>query len=161
MNKFLLVLLVSFISCRIEFPFYDFYPVFVSLFKGMAKNEKSPCIDILMEQEDTILEYIFAAIDEVKLGQDVNTAIQIAMSKIIGINGLVTECNIFGINELLIRINSKEGIVKILQTLIKNIDEVYSYEEKIKESIKSKDYNSAAEALGHILSIAYNFKVNL
>ena len=33
--------------------------------------------------------------------------------------------------------------------------------EKIKEGIQNKDYNAAAEALGHILSIALDFKVNL
>ena len=78
-----------------------------------------------------------------------------------GIDGLVSECNVLAIPAIITKITTKEGLVEIFQTLIDNIDEVYSYGEKNKEGIQNKDYNAAVEALGHILAIALDFHVNL
>ncbi len=78
-----------------------------------------------------------------------------------GIDGLVSECNVLAMPAIITKFTTKEGLVEIFQTLIDNIDEVYSYGEKIKEGIQNKDYNAAAEALGHILAIALDFHVNL
>ena len=88
-------------------------------------------------------------------------AAQNAVIKLMGVDGLVSECNVLAMPAIVTKVTSKDGLVEIFQTLIDNIDDVYSYGESIKAAFDAKDYNAAAEALGHILSIALDFQVNL
>ena len=165
MNKFLLVLLLAIVSCKNlrlkEVPVDDIYAAVVALFKGMAETEEASCAGVLVNQKDKILEIVYAAIDEVKAGTEVGTAVQNAVIKLMGVDGLVSECNVLAMPAIITKVTSKEGLVDIFQTLIDNIDQVYSYGENIKAAFDAKDYNAAAEALGHILSIALDFQVNL
>ena len=165
MNKFLLVLLLAIVSCKNlrlkEVPVDDIYAAVVALFKGMAETEEATCAGVLVNQKDKILEIVYAAIDEVKAGTEVGTAVQNAVIKLMGVDGLVSECNVLAMPAIITKVTSKEGLVDIFQTLIDNIDQVYSYGENIKAAFDAKDYNAAAEALGHILSIALDFQVNL
>ena len=165
MNKFLLVLLLAIVSCKNlrlkEVPVDDIYAAVVALFKGMAETEEATCAGVLVKQKDKILEIVYAAIDEVKAGTEVGTAVQNAVIKLMGVDGLVSECNVLAMPAIITKVTSKEGLVDIFQTLIDNIDQVYSYGENIKAAFDAKDYNAAAEALGHILSIALDFQVNL
>ena len=165
MNKFLLVLLLAIVSCNNlrlkEVPVDDIYAAVVALFKGMAETEEATCAGVLVKQKDKILEIVYAAIDEVKAGTEVGTAVQNAVIKLMGVDGLVSECNVLAMPAIITKVTSKEGLVDIFQTLIDNIDQVYSYGENIKAAFDAKDYNAAAEALGHILSIALDFQVNL
>ena len=165
MNKFLLVLLLAIVSCNNlrlkEVPVDDIYAAVVALFKGMAETEEATCAGVLVNQKDKILEIVYAAIDEVKAGTEVGTAVQNAVIKLMGVDGLVSECNVLAMPAIITKVTSKEGLVDIFQTLIDNIDQVYSYGENIKAAFDAKDYNAAAEALGHILSIALDFQVNL
>ena len=78
-----------------------------------------------------------------------------------GVDGLVSECNVLAMPAIITKVTSKDGLVDIFQALIDNIDEVYSFGEDIKAAFDEKDYNAAAEAFGHILSIALDFTVNL
>ena len=165
MNKFLLVLLLAIVSCKNlrlkEVPVDDIYAAVVALFKGMAETEEATCAGVLVNQKDKILEIVYAAIDEVKAGTEVGTAVQYAVIELMGVDGLVSECNVLAMPAIITKVTSKEGLVDIFQTLIDNIDQVYSYGENIKAAFDAKDYNAAAEALGHILSIALDFQVNL
>ena len=165
MSKFLLVLLLAIVSCKNlrlkEVPVDDIYAAVVALFKGMAETEEATCAGVLVNQKDKILEIVYAAIDEVKAGTEVGTAVQNAVIKLMGVDGLVSECNVLAMPAIITKVTSKEGLVDIFQTLIDNIDQVYSYGENIKAAFDAKDYNAAAEALGHILSIALDFQVNL
>jgi len=88
-------------------------------------------------------------------------AAQNAVIKLMGVDGLVSECNVLAMPAIVTKVTSKDGLVEIFQTLIDNIDDVYSFGESIKAAFDAKDYNAAAEALGHILSIALDFQVNL
>ena len=165
MSKFLLVLLLAIVSCKNlrlkEVPVDDIYAAVVALFKGMAETEEATCAGVLVNQKDKILEIVYAAIDEVKAGTEVGTAVQNAVIKLMGVDGLVSECNVLAMPAIITKVTSKEGLVDIFQTLIDNIDEVYSYGEEIKAAFDTKDYNAAAEAFGHILAIALDFQVNL
>ena len=165
MNKFICILLLAIVSCgnlRLrEVPVDDIYAAVVALFKGMAETEEATCSGVLVNQKEKILEIVYAAIDEVKAGTDVNTAVQNAVIKLMGVDGLVSECNVLAMPAIITKVTSKEGLVEIFQTLIDNIDDVYSYGESIKAAFDEKDYNAAAEAFGHILSIALDFQVNL
>ena len=78
-----------------------------------------------------------------------------------GVDGLVSECNVLAMPAIITKFTTEEGLVEIFQTCIDNIHEIYTYGEKIRDGIKNKDYNAAAEALGHILAIALDFHVNL
>ena len=165
MNKFLLVLLLAIVSCKNlrlkEVPVDDIYAAVVALFKGMAETEEATCAGVLVNQKDKILEIVYAAIDEVKAGTEVGTAVQNAVIKLMGVDGLVSECNVLAMPAIITKVTSKEGLVDIFQTLIDNIDDVFSYGEDIKAAFDVSDYNAAAEALGHILAIALDFQVNL
>ena len=163
MNKFLVVLLLAFASCAKikEVPVDDIYAAVVALFKGMAETSECKCAAVLTNNKAQILEIVYAAIDEVKAGTPIETAVQNAALKLMGIDGLVSECNVLAMPAIITKITTKDGLVEIFQTLIDNIDEVYSYGEKIKEGIQNKDYNAAAEAFGHIFAIAFDFHVNL
>ena len=165
MNKFLLVLLLAIVSCKNlrlkEVPVDDIYAAVVALFKGMAETEEASCAGVLVNQKDKILEIVYAAIDEVKAGTEVGTAVQNAVIKLMGVDGLVSECNVLAMPAIITKVTSKEGLVDIFQTLIDNIDDVFSYGEDIKAAFDVSDYNAAAEALGHILAIALDFQVNL
>ena len=165
MNKFICILLLAVVSCanlRLrEVPVDDIYAAVVALFKGMAETDEARCSGVLEKQKDKILEIVYAAIDEVKAGTDVQTAAQNAVIKLMGVDGLVSECNVLAMPAIVTKVTSKEGLVEIFQTLIDNIDDVYSYGESIKAAFDAKDYNAAAEALGHILAIALDFQVNL
>ena len=165
MNKFICILLLAVVSCvniRLrEVPVDDIYAAVVALFKGMAETDEARCSGVLEKQKDKILEIVYAAIDEVKAGTDVQTAAQNAVIKLMGVDGLVSECNVLAMPAIVTKVTSKDGLVEIFQTLIDNIDDVYSYGESIKAAFDEKDYNAAAEALGHILSIALDFQVNL
>ena len=165
MNKFICILLLAIVSCanlRLkEVPVDDIYAAVVALFKGMAETDEARCSGVLEKQKDKILEIVYAAIDEVKAGTDVQTAAQNAVIKLMGVDGLVSECNVLAMPAIITKVTSKDGLVEIFQTLIDNIDDVYSYGESIKAAFDAKDYNAAAEALGHILAIALDFQVNL
>ena len=164
MNKFGLILLLisSVFSFKLrEIPEDDIYAAVVALFRGMAETEEAACAGVLEKQKTRILEIVHEAIDEIEAGTDTNTAIQNAVIKLMGVDGLVSECNILAMPAIITKVTSKEGLVDIFQTCIDNIDEIYSYGEQIKAAFDDKDYFAAAEAFGHILSIAIDFQVNL
>jgi len=127
----------------------------------MAETEEAACAQVLVNQKTRILEIVHETIDEINAGTDTNTAIQNAVIKLMGVDGLVSECNVLAMPAIITKVTSKDGLVDIFQTCIDNIDEIYSYGEQIKAAFDEKDYNAAAEALGHILSIAIDFQVNL
>ena len=159
MNKFgLLLLLFASVFTITEDEIYSYV---VSLFKGMAETEEAACAGVLVKQQDRILEIVHQTIDEINSGVDTSTALQNALIKLMGVDGLVSECNVLAMPAILTKVTSKDGLVDIFQTCIDNIDEIYSYGEQIKAAFDEKDYNAAAEAFGHILSIALDFQVNL
>ena len=164
MNKLGLILLLicSVFSFKLkEIPEDDIYAAVVALFKGMAETEEAACAQVLVNQKTRILEIVHETIDEINAGTDTNTAIQNAVIKLMGVDGLVSECNVLAMPAIITKVTSKDGLVDIFQALIDNIDEVYSYGEDIKAAFDEKDYNAAAEAFGHILAIALDFTVNL
>ena len=161
MNKFFVVFLLFLVSVKTEVPVDDIYAAVVALFKGMAETEEAKCAEVLVNQKPKILEIVYAAIDEVKAGTAVETAIQNAAMKLMGVDGLVSECNVLAMPAIINKFTDKTELVGVFQTLIDNIDEVFAYGETIRDDIKNKDYNGAAEAFGHILSIALDFQVNL
>ena len=164
MNKFILILLLatSCLNIKIrEVPEDDIYAAVVALFKGLAETEEAACAAVLVNQKQPILKIVHEAIDEIDAGVDTSTAIQNAVIKLMGVDGLVSECNVLAMPAIITKVTSKDGLVDIFQTLIDNIDDVYSYGEEMKAALEDKDYNGAAEAAGHILSIALDFTVNL
>ena len=164
MNKFILILLLatSCLNIKIrEVPEDDIYAAVVALFKGLAETEEAACAGVLVKQKEPILKIVHEAIDEIDAGVDTSTAIQNAVIKLMGVDGLVSECNVLAMPAIITKVTSKEGLVDIFQALIDNIDEVYSYGEDIKAALDDSDYNAAAEAFGHILAIALDFQVNL
>ena len=166
MNKFGLILLLvaSVFSFKLkirEIREDDIYAAVVALFKGMAETEEAACSQVLVNQKPKILEIVHEAIAEIEAGTDTSTAIQNAVIKLMGVDGLVSECNVLAMPAIITKVTSKDGLVDIFQTCIDNIDEIYSYGEQIKAAFDEKDYNAAAEAFGHILSIALDFQVNL
>ena len=128
MNKFLVVLLLAFgavSSFRIrEIPVDQIYDAVVALFKGMAETSECKCAAVLTNNKAQILEIVYAAIDEVKAGTPIETAVQNAALKLMGIDGLVSECNVLAMPAIITKITTKDGLVEIFQTLIDNIDEV-------------------------------------
>lgn len=164
MNKFILVLLLatSCFSFKLrEIPEDDIYAAVVALFRGLAETDEFACAGVLVNQKEAILKIVHEAADEIAAGEDTNTVIQNAVIKLMGVDGLVSECNVLAMPAIITKVTSKDGLVDIFQTCIDNIDEIYSYGEQIKAAFDEKDYNAAAEALGHILSIAIDFQVNL
>ncbi len=159
MNKFGLFLLLIASVCTITED--EIYSYVVSLFKGMAETEEAACAGVLEKQKARILEIVHQAIDEINAGTEVGTALQNALIKLMGVDGLVSECNVLAMPAIITKVTSKDGLVDIFQTCIDNIDEIYSYGENIKAAFDEKNYNAAAEALGHILAIAIDFQVNL
>lgn len=139
----------------------EIYSYVVSLFKGMAETEEATCSEVLVKQKTRILEIVHEAIDEINAGTDTSTALQNALIKLMGVDGLVSECNVLAMPAIITKVTSKEGLVDIFQTCIDNIDDIYSFGEDIKAAFDAEDYNAAAEAFGHILSIAIDFQVNL
>ena len=162
MNKFLVVLLLigSCLNFRVrDVPVDDIYAAVVALFRGMAETEQATCAGVLEKQKDKILEIVYAAIDEAKSGTDISTVIQNAVQKLMGVDGLVSECNVLAMPAIVTKVTTKEGLVEIFQAAIDNIDKIYDYGTNIKDAIIAKDYNKAAENLGHILSIVLDFQV--
>ena len=139
----------------------EIYSYVVSLFKGMAETEEATCSEVLVKQKVRILEIVHEAIDEINAGTDTSTALQNALIKLMGVDGLVSECNVLAMPAIITKVTSKEGLVDIFQSCIDNIDDIYSFGEDIKAAFDAEDYNAAAEAFGHILSIAIDFQVNL
>lgn len=139
----------------------EIYSYVVSLFKGMAETEEATCSEVLVKQKTRILEIVHEAIDEINAGTDTSTALQNALIKLMGVDGLVSECNVLAMPAIITKVTSKEGLVDIFQSCIDNIDDIYSFGEDIKAAFDAEDYNAAAEAFGHILSIAIDFQVNL
>ena len=162
MNKFFVVFLLFLVSVKAQDTTEDtIYAAVVALFKGLAETEEAKCSAVLVNQKEKILEIVHAAIDEVKAGTAVETAIQNAAMKLMGVDGLVSECNVLAMPAIINKFTDKTELVGVFQTLIDNIDEVFAYGENIRDCIKNKDYNGAAENAGHILSIALDFQVNL
>ena len=164
MNKFFIFLLaicaVSSFKIK-EIPVDDIYAAVVGLFKGMAQTEAATCAGVLVNQKATILDIVNTCIAEIKAGTPAETAIQNAALKLMGVEGFVSECNVLAMPAIISKLTTEEGLVEVFQTLIDNIHEVFTYGQKIPDAIKNKDYPAATEALGHILSIALDFHVNL
>ena len=164
MNKFLIFILAicAVSSCKLrEIPVDDVYAAVVGIFKGLAETEAATCAGVLTKNKAQILEIVNTAIAEIKAGTAVETAIQNAALKLMGIDGLVSECNVLSMPAIITKFTTEEGLVEVFQALIDNIHEVFTYGQKITDAIKNKDYPAATEALGHILSIALDFHVNL
>ena len=164
MNKFLVILLLAASCLNFKLREVDedaIYEAVVSLFRGMAETDEQACAGVLVKQKDKIMVIVHAAIDEINSGVEVSTALQNALIKLMGVDGLVSECNVLAMPAIITKVTSKDGLVDIFQALIDNIDEVYSYGEDIKAALDDSDYNAAAEAFGHILAIALDFQVNL
>ena len=164
MNKFFIFLLAIYAvsSFKIkEVPVDDIYAAVVGLFKGMAQTEAATCAGVLVNQKATILDIVNTCIAEIKAGTPAETAIQNAALKLMGVEGFVSECNVLAMPAIISKLTTEEGLVEVFQTLIDNIHEVFTYGQKIPDAIKNKDYPAATEALGHILSIALDFHVNL
>ena len=165
MNKFFVVLLLAlgFVSSKRlrDIPVDQIYDGVVHLFKGLAETEEAKCAAVLTNNKAQILEIINAAIAEVKAGTPIETAVQNAALKLMGIDGLVSECNVLSMPAIITKFTTEEGLVEVFQALIDNIHEVFTYGQKIPDAIKNKDYPTAGEALGHILAIALDFHVNL
>ena len=159
MNKFALLVLLFAAVCTIDED--EIYSYVVSLFKGMAETDEALCSGVLVKQKDKILEIVHACIDEINSGVDASTALQNALIKLMGVDGLVSECNVLAMPAIITKVTSKDGLVEIFQTCIDNIDEIYSYGEDIKAAFDEENYNAAAEAFGHIVAIALDFTVNL
>ena len=143
MNKFglILLLIASFSTFTSqEIPEDDIYAAVVALFKGMAETDEAARAGVLVKQKDKILEFVHAIIDEIESGVDTGTALQNALLKLMGVDGLVSECNVLAIPSIITKVTSKDGLVDIFQTCIDNIDEIYSYEEDIKAAFDEKDY---------------------
>ena len=164
MNKFLIFILAicAVSSCKLrEIPVDDVYAAVVGIFKGLAETDAATCAGVLTKNKAQILEIVNAAIAEIKAGTAVETAIQNAALKLMGVEGFVSECNVLAMPAIISKFTTEEGLVEVFQTLIDNIHEVFTYGQKIPDAIKNKDYPAATEALGHILSIALDFHVNL
>ena len=159
-NRLLLILIIS-ISSILSISEDEIYSIVVSIFKGLSKNEPSDCEGVFINQKEKILDIVHIAIDDIKSGVEMNVAIQNLAIRLVGVEGLVNACNVLGMPPIFTKIISKDGLVDILQVCIDNIDEIFAYGEQIKEGLSSKDYNAAAEAFGHILTIALDFQVNL
>lgn len=161
MNKLgLFFLLLAAVSCLNDEPTDTYYSYAVSLFKGMAETEEATCAQVLVEHKEEVLEIVLAAIEEVKQGKDVQQAVSDAVIKLLAVDGFVSECNVLAMPAIYTKVTSKDGLVEVFQALIDNIDDVYAYGEKAKDAVSDKDYNTAAENFGHILSIALDFQVN-
>ena len=164
MNKFLIFILAicAVSSCKLrEIPVDDVYAAVVGTFKGLAETEAATCAGVLTKNKAQILEIVNTAIAEIKAGTAVETAIQNAALKLMGIDGLVSECNVLSMPAIITKFTTEEGLVEVFQALIDNIHEVFTYGQKIPDAVKNKDYPTAGEALGHILAIALDFHVNL
>ena len=165
MNKFgLLVLLIASVS-SIEIKLSDdetdqIYSAVVALFRGMAETEDATCAAVLVKQKDKVLEIVLAAIDEIKAGTEVKTAIANAVIKLMAVDGLVSECNVLAMPAIYTKVTSKDGLVEIFEALIDNIDDVYDYGSQAMDAIDNEDYDAAGEDLGHILSLGLDFYVN-
>ena len=161
MNKLgLFFLLLAAVSCLKDEQTDKIYSYVVSVFRGMAETEEATCAQVLENHKDEVLEIVLAAVEEVKQGTDVQQAVTNAVIKLMGVDGLVSECNVLAMPAIYTKVTSKDGLVEVFQALIDNIDEVYAYGEKAKDAVSDKDYNTAAEYLGHIISIALDFQVN-
>ena len=164
MNKFILVLLLA-TSCLNfklrEIPEDDIYAAVVALFRGMAETDEATCSAVLEKQKEPILKIVHEAIDEIEAGADTSTVLQNAVIKLMGVDGLVSECNVLAMPAIITKVTSKDGLVDIFQAAIDNIDEIYDYGLKMKDALSDKDYNLAAENFGHILSLALDFQVSL
>ena len=144
-----------------EVPVDDIYAAVVALFRGLAETEEATCAGVLVDQKPKILEIVYAAIDEVKAGADLQTALQNAAIKLMGVDGLVSECNVLAMPALVNKFTTEDGLVELFQTCIDNIHEIFTFGEQIRDAVQAKDWNAAAEAAGHILAIALDFQVNL
>ena len=94
MNKFLIFILAicAVSSCKLrEIPVDDVYAAVVGIFKGLAETEAATCAGVLTKNKAQILEIVNTAIAEIKAGTAVETAIQNAALKLMGIDGLVSE----------------------------------------------------------------------
>ena len=113
----------------------------------------------MLNEKERIIKIINEAIDDYNSGKGLNVAIQVAVIKLVDSDELVDECNILAMEPVMGKITTKDGIVEIFQNIIDNMSDIYSYGEQLKAAFDEKNYNSMAESLGHIISLALNFNV--
>ena len=163
MNKLGLVLLLlisSASSLRLrEIPVDLIFNLFSSFFKGMAKTEEAKCSNVMLNEKERITKIINEAIDDYNSGKGLNVAIQVAIIKLVDSDELVDECNVLAMEAVMGKITTKDGIVEVFQNIIDNMSDIYSYGEKLKAAFDEKDYNTMAECVGHMISLALNFNV--
>ena len=150
------------INITIEIPDEIIYSLVISASKGMAQTEEATCSNVLENKQSEVLEKAYSFIEENKETEiELQEVIQNFFLNFIEVEEVVSECNILAIPALIEKIFSEDGLVEIFQTFIDNIHEVFLYGQTMKENINNKDYNTSAEAFGHILSIGLDFQVNL
>ena len=77
--------------------------------KVWLKQIEAACVGVLVKQKDKILEIVHQAIDEINSGVDISTSLQNALIKLIGVDGLVSECNVLAMPAILTKVTSKDG----------------------------------------------------
>ena len=113
MNKFILILLLatSCLNIKIrEVPEDDIYAAVVALFKGLAETDEAACAGVLVKQKEPILKIVHEAIDEIQAGVDTSTVIQNAVIKLMGVDGLVSECNVLAMPAIITKSYIKRRI---------------------------------------------------
>ena len=160
MNKFgiLLCFLLAFNYSTAALPQIDIdqmYDWFVIVIKGMASSTEYKCANTLIQNKETIVKEIKAAIEEIKNGASVKTALMTHGLKLMGVPGLITNCKVMEIVGNIDKYFKAAYIQQIGYNLVQHSTEIESL---IQEIIKS-DVEGKLLAVGKMIRTVTGFEV--
>ena len=158
MNKFIILSLL-FTSIFAAATKDDIFERVVYVLKGMAKTEAAECAEVVLNNKDTFIAVAEEAVEKFNQGEDFDTILKNALFKVIGIDGFFTKCNLLTAYSVLNKFNTEDGLREIVQTVLDNFSLFYSYFSQVLPNMKAKEWNTAAENVGHFTSVATNFQV--
>ena len=131
----------------------------VYVFKGMAKTEVAECSQVIFNNKDTFVAVLNEALEQFNQGEDVQKILTNALSKVVVIDGFVAKCNLLGVSSVISKFQSESGLTEVVQTILENISSFYSYFSQVLPKMEKKEWNEAAEDVGHLATIATKFQV--
>ena len=158
MNK-LIILSLLFTSIFAAVTKDDIFERVVYVLKGMAKSEVAECAEVVLNNKDTFISVFKEALEKFNEGEDFNLVFTNATIKILGIDGFSSKWNLIDLYSILMKFNSEDGLREIFQNVLDNFSLFYSYFSQVLPNIKVKEWNKAAENVGHLTSVATNYQV--
>lgn len=115
--------------------------------------------DVLKNRQEivNIVKEIIAALKE---GKDITEVIGQAITKLLGMADLLTDCRLFNLVGVINKLMTQKGLDDLVKRVTDNLSKILIQAQSIITSVLGKDFAGAGKAIGTIARLVLDFYVN-